>query len=59
MKKILVALDLSKIDKSLVKYTSYLTTIFAVEKVFLFIISKNTKLQIYLKNNYKILILSK
>jgi len=33
MKKILVALDLSSIDKSLLEYTSYLTKIFAVEKV--------------------------
>ena len=33
MKNILVALDLSNIDKSLLAYTSYLTNIFAVDKV--------------------------
>ncbi|MDR9447781.1 MAG: universal stress protein [Psychroflexus sp.] len=34
MKKLLVALDLSDIDKSLLKFTQYLTSILPVEKVF-------------------------
>lgn len=34
MKNLLVALDLSDIDKSLLKYTQYLTTILPVKKVF-------------------------
>jgi len=34
MKNLLVALDLSDIDKSLLKYTEYLTTILPIKKVF-------------------------